>query len=91
MDTGARLVHACGFDSVPHDLGAQFTVDQLPEDVPLRVRGFVRMQGTFSGGTAASALEIMGRSRQGRTTHDIRLQVQPQPSGRHRRHRPARP
>ena len=82
VDTGARLVHACGFDSVPHDLGAQFTVDQLPEDVPLRVRGFVRMQGTFSGGTAASALEIMGRSRQGRTTHDIRLQVQPQPSGR---------
>ena len=22
--SGARLVHACGFDSVPHDLGAQF-------------------------------------------------------------------
>src|SRR5690606_41472203 len=21
-ETGARLVHACGFDSVPHDLGA---------------------------------------------------------------------
>ena len=33
--TGARLVHACGFDSVPHDLGALFTVQQLPEDVPL--------------------------------------------------------
>ena len=28
--TGARLVHACGFDSVPHDLGAWFTVQQLP-------------------------------------------------------------
>ncbi len=30
-ETGARLVHACGFDSVPHDLGVYFTVRQLPE------------------------------------------------------------
>ena len=80
--TGARLIHACGFDSVPHDLGAQFTVDQLPEDVPLSVRGYVRMKGSFSGGTAASALEIMGRMRQGRATHDIRLRVEPELVGR---------
>jgi short subunit dehydrogenase-like uncharacterized protein len=33
--TGARLVHACGFDSIPHDLGARFTVELLPEGVPL--------------------------------------------------------
>src|SRR5690606_33767045 len=26
--SGARLVHSCGFDSVPHDLGAYFTVKQ---------------------------------------------------------------
>src|SRR5690349_2912149 len=25
QDTGARLVHSCGFDSIPHDLGAYFT------------------------------------------------------------------
>lgn len=80
--TGARLIHACGFDSVPHDLGAQFTVDQLPEGVPITVRGYLKMQGTFSGGTAASALEIMSRMRQGRTTHDIRRQVEPEPEGR---------
>jgi saccharopine dehydrogenase (NAD+, L-glutamate forming) len=80
--TGARLVHACGFDSVPHDLGAQFTVEHLPEGVPLSLRGLVRMRGTFSGGTAASALEIMGRARQGRATHDIRHQVEPEPEGR---------
>ena len=30
--TGARLVHACGFDSIPHDLGAYFAVQQLPDD-----------------------------------------------------------
>ncbi|KAF0845221.1 saccharopine dehydrogenase family protein [Nocardia caishijiensis] len=40
--SGARLVHACGFDSIPHDLGVLFTVEQLPKGVPLTVRGVVR-------------------------------------------------
>ncbi|MET7982991.1 MULTISPECIES: saccharopine dehydrogenase NADP-binding domain-containing protein [unclassified Streptomyces] len=62
-ETGARLVHACGFDSVPHDLGAYFTVKQLPEDVPLSVEGFVRSQAMFSGGTFASALNQFARGR----------------------------
>ncbi|MER6043243.1 saccharopine dehydrogenase NADP-binding domain-containing protein, partial [Streptomyces sp. NPDC001856] len=55
-ETGARLVHACGFDSVPHDLGVYFTVRQLPEGVPLTVDGFVTADAAFSGGTFASAL-----------------------------------
>ena len=80
--TGARLVHACGFDSVPHDLGVQFTVDQLPEEVPLSVRGYVRMHGTFSGGTAASALEVLGHLRHGRAVHDVRRLVESDPDGR---------
>ncbi|MFJ9884420.1 saccharopine dehydrogenase family protein [Streptomyces sp. NPDC091287] len=63
-ETGARIVHACGFDSVPHDLGAYFTVQQLPEDVPLTVDGFVRTDAVFSGGTFASALTAMGRGPQ---------------------------
>ena len=49
--SGARLVHCCGFDSVPHDLGAMFTVAQLPADQPITMRGVVRSAGTFSGGT----------------------------------------
>ncbi|WP_406864037.1 saccharopine dehydrogenase NADP-binding domain-containing protein [Streptomyces sp. HUAS MG47] len=63
-ETGARIVHACGFDSVPHDLGAYFTVQQLPEGVPLTVDGFVRAGAIFSGGTFASALTAFGRGRQ---------------------------
>ncbi|WP_405867191.1 MULTISPECIES: saccharopine dehydrogenase family protein [unclassified Streptomyces] len=62
-ETGARLVHACGFDSIPHDLGAYFTVRQLPEGVPLRVDGFVTADATFSGGTFASALNQFARVR----------------------------
>lgn len=54
--TGARIVHACGFDSIPHDLGVLCTVERLPEGVPLHVEGFVRARGTASGGTFHSAL-----------------------------------
>ncbi|MEV8523678.1 saccharopine dehydrogenase NADP-binding domain-containing protein [Streptomyces sp. NPDC052000] len=60
-ETGARLVHSCGFDSAPHDLGVLFTVQQLPTGVPLRIDGFVRSNATFSGGTLASALTALGR------------------------------
>lgn len=63
-ETGARLVHACGFDSIPHDLGAYFTVRQLPEGVPLTVDGFVTADGALSGGTFASALNQFARGRQ---------------------------
>ncbi|MET8022965.1 saccharopine dehydrogenase family protein [Streptomyces avermitilis] len=63
-ETGARLVHACGFDSIPHDLGAYFTVRQLPEGVPLTVDGYVRSQAMFSGGTFASALNQFARGPQ---------------------------
>ncbi|MFI1034581.1 saccharopine dehydrogenase family protein [Streptomyces sp. NPDC020951] len=63
-ETGARLLHACGFDSVPHDLGVYFTVQQLPEGVPLAVDGFVTADAAFSGGTFASALGQFARGRQ---------------------------
>ncbi|MFG2791666.1 saccharopine dehydrogenase family protein [Streptomyces sp. NPDC048419] len=63
QETGARLVHACGYDSIPHDLGAYFTVRQLPEGVPLTVDGYVTADATFSGGTFASALNQFARVR----------------------------
>ncbi|TBL23874.1 saccharopine dehydrogenase, partial [Verrucosispora sp. SN26_14.1] len=59
--TGARLVHACGFDSIPHDLGVWFTVKQLPADVPITVDGYVRAGGRFSAGTYHSALTAFSR------------------------------
>lgn len=56
--TGAKIVFSCGFDSIPFDLG----VFQLQQKIIAEtgnpanyVKGRVRkMQGTFSGGTAAS-------------------------------------
>lgn len=64
VESGARLIHACGFDSIPHDIGALFTVKELGGDGPITVRGVVRSNGTFSGGTFHSALSQMSRGRQ---------------------------
>jgi short subunit dehydrogenase-like uncharacterized protein len=80
--TGARIVHACGFDSIPHDLGARFTVEQLPEGVPLKVRGFVQASGMFSGGTFASALTAFSRARQNFEAGRERKRVEQRPNGR---------
>jgi short subunit dehydrogenase-like uncharacterized protein len=81
-ETGARLVHACGFDSIPHDLGAYFTVGQFPGDVPLEVEGFVRAGGSLSGGTAQSAITGFSRMRQSAKAGSERRRVEPRPEGR---------
>ncbi|MFT4263419.1 MAG: saccharopine dehydrogenase NADP-binding domain-containing protein [Nocardioides sp.] len=61
--TGARLVHACGFDSIPHDLGVLFAVSALGADGPVAARGVVRSNGSMSGGTFHSALTQFSRAR----------------------------
>ncbi|MEU9516970.1 saccharopine dehydrogenase NADP-binding domain-containing protein [Streptomyces sp. NPDC048224] len=81
-ETGARLVHACGFDSVPHDLGVYFTVRQLPEGVPLSVDGYVRVGAAFSGGTFASALGQFARGRRLRAAALERRRHEPRLVGR---------
>ena len=60
-DRGLRVVNCCGFDSVPHDLGAWLTVKRLGGEGPIDVDAFVRSRGTFSGGTWHSALEYLGK------------------------------
>lgn len=78
--TGARLVHAAGFDSIPHDLGVRVTVGQLPAGVPLTVHGYVTAVGSFSGGSAASALGFLGRIGEGRRAATERLAVEGPPA-----------
>lgn len=88
--TGARIVHCCGFDSIPHDLGAYFTVQQLPEGVPLTVNGYVRMGGTFSGGTFHSAINAFARGRQTVAAAKERRRAESRPAGRKIHSAPAR-
>jgi short subunit dehydrogenase-like uncharacterized protein len=80
--SGARLVHCCGFDSIPHDLGAYFTVKQLPEGVPLVLNGYVRSDAQYSGGTFASAINGFGRARQTIGVARQRRQAEQRPAGR---------
>jgi short subunit dehydrogenase-like uncharacterized protein len=80
--SGARLVHSCGFDSIPYDLGVLYAVDRLPEGVPLALQGFVRAGATFSGGTYHSAVHMMGRLRQGAAVARRRRAAEPRPDGR---------
>ncbi|HNJ46968.1 MAG TPA: saccharopine dehydrogenase NADP-binding domain-containing protein [Novosphingobium sp.] len=61
--SGARISFSSGFDSIPFDLGVfmlqQEAIRRFGGPAP-RVKGRVRaMQGTFSGGTAASLTETM--------------------------------
>lgn len=65
--SGARIVFSCGFDSIPFDLGVWFlqnhAIDTLGAPLP-RIKGRVRkMQGTFSGGTAASFRATMAQAK----------------------------
>jgi short subunit dehydrogenase-like uncharacterized protein len=80
--SGARLVHCCGFDSIPHDLGAYFTVKQLPEGVPLTINGYARVGGQFSGGSYHSAVNGLARARQTVSAARQRRQQEQRPAGR---------
>lgn len=88
--TGARLVHACGFDSIPHDIGVYHTVSQLPA-VPVTVRGYVRVRAAFSAGTYQSALGAFADLRSSATTAKERRRLEPRPQGRRVRGLPDRP
>jgi short subunit dehydrogenase-like uncharacterized protein len=75
-DTGARIVHSCGFDSVPSDLTV-YALYRLAAgdgegqlgDTSLVVRSFA---GGVSGGTMASMLEVLDTAS---TDDDARRQM----------------
>ncbi len=91
VDSGARIVHACGLDSIPHDLGVLFTVRRLPEGVPLTVRGYLRSNAAISGGTLASAMTAFSRGLQMRQASAERRRLEPRPEGRRVRTTARRP
>ncbi len=74
-ESGARIVHACGFDSIPSDLGCFFVQEAMRdahdrpcEEVKLRVR---RARGGFSGGTVASMLLALEEAKGDRTVRRV--------------------
>ena len=73
--SGARIVHSCGFDSIPSDMGVWFIQQQAMQKFgqPLtRVRLRVKAaKGGLSGGTFASMLNIVDESRHDKEIHRI--------------------
>lgn len=62
VDTGARIVHSCGFDSIPSDLSVYALHRAATNDGTgeLGKTDFVvRFSGGMSGGTIASGMEMM--------------------------------
>jgi short subunit dehydrogenase-like uncharacterized protein len=61
--SGARIVHCCGFDSIPSDLGAYMVYEHVRARHGAKlgdVKFFVgETKGGFSGGTAASMLALV--------------------------------
>ena len=61
--TGARIVHCCGYDSIPSDLGALMVQEAFKERhgkyAETVKMAAVDMRGAFSGGTIASMMNIV--------------------------------
>ena len=61
--SGARIVHCCGFDSIPSDMGVHFLQRQAMNRLGApctRVKMRVKvMRGEFSGGTVASLMNVV--------------------------------
>ena len=80
--SGARIVHSCGFDSIPHDLGTLFTVDRLPRNEPLTVEEFVQVGAALSGGTYHSVIHGLSRARATMAAATQRRRLEARPTGR---------
>jgi len=63
--SGSLVIPCCGFDSIPHDLGALYTAQQLQNrgTGPIKIKGYVAAKGSVSGGTWHSLLGFLGKTR----------------------------
>lgn len=65
--SGARIVHTCGFDSIPSDLGVLFTQREANArhgEPCTRIRLVVKaIKGGASGGTVASLINVIDEAR----------------------------
>lgn len=71
--TGARIVHTCGFDSIPSDLGTWATQREFRNTFGMSAQKvtalFGESSGTVSGGTVASGMET---AREGGDSREVR-------------------
>jgi len=70
LSSGVRIVHCCGFDSIPSDIGTFLLQERAIQTLgsPLNdvVFNLMRAKGGFSGGTIASLLNVLDEARSNR-------------------------
>jgi len=59
IDHKACIVNCCGFDSIPADFAAWLTAKKLPLHEPKALKGYIRTNATFSGGTLTTAVQAL--------------------------------
>lgn len=74
-ESGAKIVHTCGFDSIPSDLGVHFLQKEMQKkhgcfasSINCRV---VKTRGGLSGGTVDSLMSMMEEARRNTSIMDI--------------------
>jgi short subunit dehydrogenase-like uncharacterized protein len=76
--SGARIVHCCGFDSIPTDLGVHFLQGAMREthgEVANRAKSRIgQFSGAASGGTIASMMQMMEEARRDASVRRILLE-----------------
>ena len=72
---GVKIVHTCGFDSIPSDMGVYFIqrelkaqIGQLANKIEMRVAG---IRGGISGGTYASLTKVMEQAFLNKEVHKV--------------------
>lgn len=77
-EKGIAIISACGFDSLPADLGTFLAVQSFEDRSRITVRSFFRTNARFSGGTWRTAILAIHRRATGRSSQ------RPRPESGHR-------
>ncbi len=72
---GTKIVHTCGFDSIPSDMGVYYVQQEAKnisgnyaKDIKMRVRAF---KGEMSGGTYASLGNVMAEAQKDKSIYKV--------------------
>lgn len=64
-EKGVSVIHACGFDSIPADLGVLRILEKFEKKEGITVQAFLKTNAQFSGGTWTTAIKALIRQKDG--------------------------
>lgn len=64
-EKGVSVIHACGFDSIPADVGVLRILEIFEKKEGITVQAFLKTNAQFSGGTWTTAIKALIRQKEG--------------------------